>query len=64
MKIINTIFLIWLLIFNSINAGEEETYDVKNIIFYIGDGMGISQITAARIFLLGANERFNLEQMP
>jgi alkaline phosphatase len=37
---------------------------VKNVIFYIGDGMGISQITASRIYLLGANGRFEIERMP
>jgi alkaline phosphatase len=37
---------------------------VKNVIFYIGDGMGITQITSSRIYLMGANERFNIEKMP
>ncbi len=37
---------------------------VKNIILYIGDGMGISEITAARIKLHGANGRLALDGMP
>ena len=37
---------------------------VKNVLFCIGDGMGISQITAPRIYLQGADGRFNIEKMP
>ncbi len=37
---------------------------VKNIILFIGDGMGISQITASRIKVLGANGRLAMETMP
>jgi alkaline phosphatase len=64
MKKLSMILVIWLLIFNSIIAGDIATDSVMNVIFFIGDGMGISQITASRIFLLGANERCNIEKMP
>ncbi|MEO0122620.1 MAG: alkaline phosphatase [candidate division WOR-3 bacterium] len=37
---------------------------VKNIIFFIGDGMGIAQIQAARIKSKGALGRLNMELMP
>jgi len=38
--------------------------DVKNIIFLIGDGMGISQIASARVKAFGADKRLNMEKMP
>jgi alkaline phosphatase len=38
--------------------------DVKNIIFLIGDGMGIAQVMAARIKNCGAAGRLNMELMP
>jgi len=37
---------------------------VHNIILFIGDGMGISQIAAARTMLYGPNGRLHLERMP
>lgn len=37
---------------------------VKNVIFFIGDGMGLAQIAAARIDTLGAKEYLNLERLP
>ena len=37
---------------------------VKNIIFMIGDGMGVSQVDAARIRAAGAEGRLNMERMP
>jgi len=38
--------------------------NIKNIILYIGDGMGMSQICAARIKSLGANGKLEIEKMP
>lgn len=38
--------------------------EIKNIIFFIGDGMGIAQITAGRIYKYGANGRLHVERMP
>jgi alkaline phosphatase len=37
---------------------------VKNIIFYIGDGMGMSQICASRIKTFGAYGKLEIEKMP
>ncbi|MEO0095692.1 MAG: alkaline phosphatase [candidate division WOR-3 bacterium] len=37
---------------------------IKNIIFFIGDGMGIAQIQTARIKSRGALGRLNMELMP
>jgi len=37
---------------------------VKNIIFLIGDGMGVSNVDAARIKACGADGRLNMERMP
>ncbi len=37
---------------------------VRNVILFIGDGMGLSHLTAARINLLGPDGRFHLERMP
>ena len=55
------ILIIWLFIWLVLlNAGSS----IKNVILYIGDGMGITQITSARIAILGANGRFELEKMP
>jgi alkaline phosphatase len=37
---------------------------VKNIVFFIGDGMGLAQIAATRIKTYGAEGRLNMERMP
>lgn len=37
---------------------------IKNVILFIGDGMGINQITAARYRYYGPNGRLNMERMP
>ncbi len=37
---------------------------IRNVILFIGDGMGLSHITAAHTNLLGPDGRFHLEQMP
>jgi len=61
-KIENLSFwLIWaLMILPQLTNAQQ----VKNVIFFIGDGMGISQVTASRIYLRGASGRFELEKMP
>jgi alkaline phosphatase len=38
--------------------------DVKNVIFVVGDGMGVSQLAAARIHYAGPDGRLNIERMP
>ncbi|NOX38235.1 MAG: alkaline phosphatase [Calditrichaeota bacterium] len=37
---------------------------VRNIIFYIGDGMGITQITSARIYAVGPDGRLTIDRFP
>lgn len=37
---------------------------VKNIILFIGDGMGIPQLSAGKFKLVGAHGRLNVERMP
>jgi len=37
---------------------------IRNIILFIGDGMGINQITVARTMLFGPNGRLHLERLP
>jgi len=37
---------------------------VKNVILFIGDGMGLSQIASARIKSLGVEGRLHMERMP
>jgi len=37
---------------------------IRNIILFIGDGMGISHITAGRLKSLGANGRLHIDRMP
>ncbi|HEX9654784.1 MAG TPA: alkaline phosphatase, partial [bacterium] len=37
---------------------------INNIILFIGDGMGLSHLTAARVHLLGPDSRLNIERMP
>ena len=55
--------IIFYLVFNFPFIAEADSA-VRNIIFYIGDGMGITQITSSRIYLMGTNGRFNIEKMP
>ena len=37
---------------------------VNNVILFIGDGMGLSQITVGRLHAHGTSDRLNLEKMP
>lgn len=37
---------------------------VKNVILFIGDGMGLSQITVGRLHAHGTSDKLNLEKMP
>jgi alkaline phosphatase len=37
---------------------------IRNVILFIGDGMGLSHLTAARTNWLGPDGRFHIEQMP
>lgn len=37
---------------------------IRNVILFIGDGMGVNQITVARTMLFGPNGRLHLERLP
>lgn len=51
-------------------SSETEAYpatdsrSVRNVIFMIGDGMGLSQVTLARMKAVGLNGKLTLERMP
>ena len=36
----------------------------KNVIFFLGDGMGTQEITAARYYQYGATGRMNVDRLP
>ena len=62
----NTSFLI-LIFMTIIHLFTPNIYpaeEINNIIFYIGDGMGATQVLTARIALMGADKRFVIEKMP
>ncbi|HFB54367.1 MAG TPA: alkaline phosphatase [Hellea balneolensis] len=52
------------------NAPHTDTHKAKNVILFIGDGMGISTITAARIFdgqskgMSGEDNKLSFEEFP
>lgn len=64
----NPLIIIVLLAFASVAVGCSSPTDkephVKNLIFMIGDGMGLSQITAARLSAQSENEPFIFDQFP
>ncbi len=41
-----------------------KTVPVKNVILMIGDGMSLTQITATRVIVLGADGKLHIERMP
>jgi alkaline phosphatase len=48
---------------DAIRAGLKDG-PAKNIIFFLGDGMGVSETTIARYFRYGAKGRMNLDKLP
>jgi alkaline phosphatase len=60
--IVINLFLI--VIFGLYTGYGQSEPTVKNIIFFIGDGMGIDQISVARIEHLGADGLLNLDKLP
>ncbi len=36
----------------------------KNVIFFVGDGMGVSTVTAGRVFSVGVDGQLVLDQFP
>lgn len=55
------LFVIFLFFLSSTPISENR---VKNVIFFIGDGMGISHVIATRIYEQGLNDHFAIEKMP
>ncbi|MCX7919084.1 MAG: alkaline phosphatase [bacterium] len=49
---------------SSFSVKTEPIAQAKNIILLIGDGMGIGQITLARVALVGADGKLNLDRFP
>lgn len=45
-------------------AGAQTAEKAKNVILFIGDGMGISETTAARYYHYGVRGKMNLDKMP
>ena len=63
------LFLIGIVLFSiSLEYGfakkTESNPQVRNIILFIGDGMGIGQITLARLALVGADGQLNIDRFP
>src|SRR4051794_41326658 len=46
------------------HADDGSAPKAKNVIFLLGDGMGVSHVDAARIRYHGAKGQLNMEQMP
>lgn len=46
------------------NLGGAAQGPAKNVILFIGDGMGVSTITATRVFSLGVDGRLAVDQFP
>jgi len=64
---VTTIVAVGLLVVNGLGANlvlDYGTSRVKNILLLIGDGMGLTQVAAARIKALGAEGRLYIERMP
>lgn len=64
---VTTIVAVGLLVVNGLGANLVLGYGtsrVKNIVLLIGDGMGLTQVAAARIKALGAEGRLYIERMP
>lgn len=63
-----TIFVIFTSLLFTIQCSciqsEENGESVKNIIFLIGDGMGLVQSNAVRLQILGKDGKLNLDKMP
>ena len=45
-------------------AAPQENGRAKNVIFFVGDGMGVSTVTAARVFSVGVEGQLTMDQFP
>jgi alkaline phosphatase len=46
------------------DGGNENRRKARNVIFFVGDGMGVSTITAARVFSVGVGGQLVIDQFP
>jgi alkaline phosphatase len=49
---------------NGSNAGTTPFEPSKNVLFFLGDGMGITTMTAARIYKVGEDGELTMDQLP
>ena len=49
---------------NSDTVAVAATLEPKNIIFFLGDGMGITTMTAARIYAVGEDGDLTMDTLP
>ena len=47
---------------NTVNV--QKTPEIKNVIFMIGDGMGLNQVQISQWYYMGAYEKLNIQNMP
>lgn len=47
-----------------VDASNPVDHRAKNVIFFLGDGMGINTLTAARIFAVGEDGELAIDKMP
>src|SRR3954463_6376697 len=41
-----------------------KSHGAKNVILFLGDGMGVSEVTAARYYQYGADGRMQMDKLP
>jgi alkaline phosphatase len=44
--------------------GDGKGKRARNVIFFVGDGMGVSTVTATRVFAVGVDGNLTMDQMP
>jgi alkaline phosphatase len=49
---------------NDHHGGHGKPHGAKNVILFIGDGMGVSEVTAARYYQYGAAGRMQMDRLP
>lgn len=46
------------------DASAQSNQRAKNVIFFVGDGMGVSTVTAARVFSVGVDGKLAMDEFP
>jgi alkaline phosphatase len=49
---------------DSSNSNHQPFKKAKNIIFFVGDGMGVSTVTASRIYSVGVDGKLTMDKFP